>query len=192
MDYAEKILHAVDANKAQLLDFAVELVSTPSPTGEEKQVAEIYHRRLREIGLETSFQEVEAERPNVIGVYKGTGDGLDIMFNGHMDTSITGKEPELGPSYKSPLRVQGDYLLGGIGWGLTNMKGPLVAYGMAVKAVKDAGDRSGGDRRRVACQAQLLHACLLQPVCRRKNNSGNVTDSGPKRTREFRGLAKCQ
>ena len=50
---------------------------------------------LEEMGLAVSWQEVEDGRPNVVGRLEGAGGGRSLMFNGHMDTSYSGREPHL-------------------------------------------------------------------------------------------------
>ncbi len=65
------------------------------------------------------------------------------MFNGHMDTSYSGREPWLaGRGFRPEARVEGDYLFG---LGISNMKGALACYVEAVRALQDAGVRLSGD-----------------------------------------------
>jgi len=65
------------------------------------------------------------------------------MFNGHMDTSNTGQEEFLtGIGYK-PNAVIKDGMIYGLG--IYNMKGALVCYTHAVKALQRAGVKLQGD-----------------------------------------------
>ena len=65
------------------------------------------------------------------------------MFNGHMDTSNTGEEDFLtGIGYK-PHAVVKDGMIYGLG--IYNMKGALVCYVHAVKALLEAGVKLDGD-----------------------------------------------
>ena len=41
------------------------------------------------------WQQVEDGRANVLATRAGTGGGPTLMFNGHMDTSYSGREPWL-------------------------------------------------------------------------------------------------
>ena len=50
---------------------------------------------LEAMGLQVQWQEVEDGRPNVVGILEGAGGGPSLMFNGHMDTSYSGREPWL-------------------------------------------------------------------------------------------------
>ncbi len=58
------------------------------------------------------------------------------MFNGHMDTSNTGSEEFLtGIGYKPNAVVKNGFIYG---LGIYNMKGALVCYTHAVKALQRA------------------------------------------------------
>ncbi|HUH15584.1 MAG TPA: M20/M25/M40 family metallo-hydrolase, partial [Gaiellaceae bacterium] len=75
-------------------------------------------------------------RANVLATRAGTGGGPTLMFNGHMDTSYSGREPWLAgiPGFQP----QGFEREGRIyGLGISNMKGALVAYLAAVRALGD-------------------------------------------------------
>jgi len=79
----------------------------------------------------------------VVGRWKGTGGGKNLMFNGHMDTSNTGHEDFLtGIGYKPHAVVKDGFIYG---LGIYNMKGALVCYTNAVKALQRAGVRLKGD-----------------------------------------------
>ena len=66
------------------------------------------------------------------------------MFNGHMDTSYSGREPWLrGVSGFQPEAFVRDGRLYGLG--ISNMKGALACYVEAVRALADAGIRLRGD-----------------------------------------------
>jgi acetylornithine deacetylase/succinyl-diaminopimelate desuccinylase-like protein len=66
------------------------------------------------------------------------------MFNGHMDTSYSGREPWLRdvPGFQ-PHAFERDGRLYGLG--ISNMKGALACYVEAVRALQDAGVRLRGD-----------------------------------------------
>ena len=66
------------------------------------------------------------------------------MFNGHMDTSYSGREPWLrGVPGFQPEPFERDGRLYGLG--ISNMKGALACYVEAVRALQDAGVRLRGD-----------------------------------------------
>ncbi len=133
----------IQIDRRSLVETASALVDISSPTGEEHAMAEHMARLFHEMGLSVQWQEVEEGRPNVLGTWRGTGGGKTLMFNGHMDTSYSGREPWLaGRGFRPEARVEGDYLFG---LGISNMKGALACYVEAVRALQAAGVRLKGD-----------------------------------------------
>jgi acetylornithine deacetylase len=95
------------------------------------------------MGLQVTWQEVEEGRANVIARWEGDGNGQSLMFNGHMDTSNSGEEEFLtGIGYKPHAVIKNGMIYG---LGIYNMKGALVCYTQAVKALQRAGVKLRGD-----------------------------------------------
>jgi len=137
----EKILAQVKED--EIVAMSRDVINIPSPTGEELQMAQYMQNALEELGLHVTWQEVEEGRANVVGRWIGSGGGRNLMFNGHMDTSNTGREDFLtGLGYKPNAVVKNGFLYG---LGIYNMKGALVCYTHAVKALQRAGVRLKGD-----------------------------------------------
>lgn len=130
-------------SEQRLVETACSLVAVPSPTGDEQAMAERMRELFGEMGLEIAWQEVEDGRPNVVGTLAGAGGGPTLMFNGHMDTSYSGREPDLRGIGFRPDPVLRDGRIYGLG--ISNMKGALACYVEAVRAVQDAGVRLRGD-----------------------------------------------
>ncbi len=136
----EKILAQVD--EKEIVSMACDVINIPSPTGEELEMARYMRAAMEAMGLRVAWQEVEEGRANVVGRWGG-GAGKSLMFNGHMDTSNSGREPFLtGIGYK-PKAVVRDGLIYGLG--IYNMKGALVCYLQAVKALQAAGVKLEGE-----------------------------------------------
>jgi acetylornithine deacetylase/succinyl-diaminopimelate desuccinylase-like protein len=131
-------------DRESLVETASDLVNIASPTGYEEDVAEYLRDTFTEMGLQVSWQEVEDGRPNVVGLLEGEGGGKSLMFNGHMDTSYSGREPWLRgiAGFQPKARVSGGTISG---LGISNMKGALAAYVEAVRALQDSGVRLKGD-----------------------------------------------
>jgi acetylornithine deacetylase len=127
-----------------LVDLAVEAVSVPSYTGDEQAMAEFMRGALQELGLRVQWQQVEEGRANVLGIWEGTGGGPTLMFNGHLDTSYSGREPWLQgiPGFQ-PSGFERDGRIYGLG--ISNMKGALCCYVEAIRALRSAGVRLRGD-----------------------------------------------
>jgi acetylornithine deacetylase len=131
-------------DERRLVDLALRLVSTPSFTGSEEAAARLVRDALDGIGLQTQWQQVEDGRANVLGTWAGSGGGPTLMFNGHLDTSYSGREPWLQgiPGFQ-PEGFERDGRIYGLG--ISNMKGAVACYVEAVHALQDAGVRLRGD-----------------------------------------------
>jgi acetylornithine deacetylase/succinyl-diaminopimelate desuccinylase-like protein len=130
-------------DRGRLVETASDLVDIPSPTGYEQGMAEYLRDLFEELELQVTWQEVEEGRPNVVGVLRGTGGGRSLMFNGHMDTSYSGREPWLrAPGFKPQAQTGGGRVTG---LGIANMKGALACYVEVVRALQDARIRLQGD-----------------------------------------------
>lgn len=137
----EKIL--AEVKEDEIVAMCCDVINIPSPTGEELQMAQYMHNALRQLGLAVTWQEVEEGRANVVGRWIGSGGGRNLMFNGHMDTSNTGREDFLtGIGYKPNAVVKNGFIYG---LGIYNMKGALVCYTHAVRALQRAGVKLRGD-----------------------------------------------
>ena len=115
---------------------ALAAVSIPSFTGSEEAMAAWMADQCHELGLAVQWQQIEDGRANVLATRVGTRDGPTLMFNGHMDTSYSGSEPWLAgiPGFQ-PQGFERDGRIYGLG--ISNMKGALVAYLAAVRALGD-------------------------------------------------------
>ena len=137
----KKVIDAVD--EEFLVKTTMELVDIPSPTGSEEEAARYMHAKYEEAGFEAHLQKVAEGRYNAVGISPGAGGGYSLMFNGHLDTSYSGEEPELTqPGYKNKAIREGDWIYGN---GAANMKSADVAYLGAAKALADAGVELKGD-----------------------------------------------
>ena len=133
---------AVDRDR--LVAWASRAIETPSFTGSEQAMAEVVAQTLAEMGLQVQWQQVEVGRANVLGTRPGTGGGPSLMFNGHMDTSYSGREAWLAhvPGFQPSAFVEDGRLYG---LGISNMKGALACYVEALRALDDAAVRLRGD-----------------------------------------------
>src|SRR5215471_4660831 len=90
---AKKILACIDRD--ELAQLGCDLTSIPSPTGQEKAIAEFILAWFEANGFKAVRQEVEIDRPNAVGILKSDGTGYSLGFNGHTDTSFTGTRDDL-------------------------------------------------------------------------------------------------
>ena len=130
-------------HEEEIVAMSCDVINIPSPTGHELAMAEYMRGVLQALGINVAWQEVEEGRANVVGRWIGRGGGKNLMFNGHMDTSNTGEEDFLtGIGYKPRAIVKNGMIYG---LGIYNMKGALVCYTHALKALIRAGVRLQGD-----------------------------------------------
>ncbi len=161
----------MNVDRDRLVETASRMIGVHSFTGDEQRMAELMVSLYDELGLQTQWQQVEDGRANALGNWRGAGGGKSLMFNGHMDTSYSGREPWLRnvPGFQPQPFVEDGRLYG---LGISNMKGALACYVEAVRALRDAGVRLEGD-------------VLIAAVC------GEIekTQYGDARGAEFRGYA---
>ena len=131
-------------DRDRLVEWASLAVGTPSFTGSEQALAELVAQTFADMGLQVQWQQVEDERANVLGTRPGVGGGPSLMFNGHLDTSYSGREAWLAhvPGFQPNPFVENGRLYG---LGISNMKGALACYVEALRALDDAGVRLRGD-----------------------------------------------
>ena len=158
-------------DERRLVELALRLVSTPSFTGSEEALAEVMRGELAALGMQVQWQQVEEGRANVLGTWPGAGGGPTLMFNGHLDTSYSGREPWLAgiPGFQ-PQGFERDGRIYGLG--ISNMKGALACYVEAVRALQEAGVRLRGD---------LLIAAVAGEI--------EKTQQGDAQGAEYRGYA---
>ena len=131
-------------DRDRLVEAASRMIDVHSFTGDEQRMAELMTQLFEDMGLQTQWQQVEDNRANALGTWRGAGGGPSLMFNGHMDTSYSGREPWLRsvPGFQPSAFVENGRLYG---LGISNMKGALACYVEAVRALQDAGVRLRGD-----------------------------------------------
>jgi len=135
---------SVQIDRDRLVATASSLVDVHSFTGDEETIARRMVELYEALGLQVQWQQVEEGRANALGTWRGSGGGKSLMFNGHMDTSYSGREPWLRdvPGFQPQAFVRDGRLYG---LGISNMKGALACYVEAVNALQDAGVRLRGD-----------------------------------------------
>jgi acetylornithine deacetylase/succinyl-diaminopimelate desuccinylase-like protein len=135
---------AATVDRDRLVETASSLIDVHSFTGDEEAMGRRMVELYEELGLQVQWQQVEDGRANALGTWRGTGGGKTLMFNGHMDTSYSGREPWLQgvPGFQPKAFVQDGRLYG---LGISNMKGALACYVEAVRALQDARVTLRGD-----------------------------------------------
>ncbi len=78
----DKLLEGAQNLRNEVVEFARELVRTPSISGQEENVADLALAKMNELGYDEVFRDGIG---NVVGIIRGTGGGPNIMYNSHMD-----------------------------------------------------------------------------------------------------------
>lgn len=129
-----KILKHIDPNEVTAFLRTLVRSNSENPPGNEKETALLLADRLKSLGCDVQLQQVEVDRPNVIGVLEGESHEK-ILFNGHTDTVMVGNT---GDWTVNPLG--GDIRDGRLyGRGACDMKAGLVAMVFAMQALRRSG-----------------------------------------------------
>lgn len=123
------------------LDTLAEMVryKSYSETPGERALAERMVEIMKGLGMEAYLMPVEGDRVNAIGVWRGTGGGKSLLFNGHLDTNPVTEGWTVDPWGG----VIDDKFIFGIG--VSNMKAGDAAYLCAVRTLIERGIRLRGD-----------------------------------------------
>ncbi len=144
----EKVLSCIDRDEhIQLLS---DLVSIPSPPGGENDVAEFIAKWFMENGVRSFLQYPAPNRPNAIGFLKGNSTGNTLIFNGHTDSAfVDPAEVRMiaGDSTAKHLVQPRSHIEDGhvCGLGVVNDKGPVSAFMIAAKALKQSDVKLQGN-----------------------------------------------
>lgn len=154
----EKIVQWIEDNEGNIVRFLKDLVSFPSVTGQELEIQRFIAAKLKTLGLRIDMWEPDIEvlknhpaylpseggykdRPNVVGLYKGTGNGRSLLLNGHVDVIPPGPEEAwVHPPWGGEVEGQRLY-----GRGASDMKSGLAAMTMAMEALIQVGIKLKGD-----------------------------------------------
>lgn len=140
----ESVLQLID--EKELVDLAVAMGNITAPSGYEQPMADFVLNWLKANGFDNSFQQQVADgRSNVIGIFRGTGAGRSLIFNSHLDSEQgmpmrLGEEPPPGP--KAWVDSQKRRIFG---LAVQNDRGPMAAFMIATKAIKQSGIALAGD-----------------------------------------------
>lgn len=144
---------AFDENKVikliereELVQLALDLGNINSPPGREGEVSKYVEAWLKKNSFHTKTLGLFEDRKNVVGMLKGSGGGYSLIFNSHMDTSVSENDTWIFRNIDNPIYYKawqkGEKLYGN---GVVNDKGPMAAFMLAAKAIKEAGVKLKGD-----------------------------------------------
>ncbi len=144
MSSADEVVARIDRN--ELVDFALTICNIDSAGPTERRVAEYLCEWLQKEGFKSRKVGLLSDRFNVIGKLPGSGGGYSLLFNSHMDTAVREDDiwvhKDAGADVYHKAWIEGDHL---VGEGIVNDKGPMAAFLMAARAVKQSGISLKGD-----------------------------------------------
>jgi acetylornithine deacetylase len=134
------------------------LVKEDSIQGNERGVQQLVIQRLEQMGLEVDVWHPSGElflnhphfcatrtefsnSPNVVGVWRGKGEGRSIILNGHVDVVPPGDVKQWDDDPYSGKLIDGKLF----GRGATDMKGGNVSLLLAIQCLKELGVSLSGD-----------------------------------------------
>jgi acetylornithine deacetylase len=139
MTKAVELARKVDERAS--LDTLAEMVRHKSytETPGERALAEHMVGVMSALGLEAYLMPVEGDRVNAIGIWRGTGGGKSLLFNGHLDTNPVTEGWTVDPWGG----LVDDRFIYGIG--VSNMKAGDASSLCAVRTLIENGVRLKGD-----------------------------------------------
>lgn len=156
MSVADDVVARID--RKTLVDFALELSNIDSSVTHEAAVGEHLFSWMQREGFQPRKVGLLADRFNVMGRLQGSGGGQSLLFNSHMDTHVP-RDPDwvhldVGIDEYHKAWIDGDLLCGE---GICNDKGPMAAWLLAAKAIKDSGLKLKGDLVLTCVIAETSH-----------------------------------
>lgn len=149
-------------NQDKLVKFIQDLVRIPSISGKEEEIQKFVYKKFTELDLKPQFIHPDVEtlqksddyfettsftkfgyknRPNVVGILKGTGNGRSICLSGHVD--VVSPEPvEQWNHDPWGGEKDGDFIYGR---GAGDMKAGVASIIFAVQALKETQTELKGD-----------------------------------------------
>lgn len=129
-------------SQEEVLDLLCETLrfDTTNPPGNEKPLAEMLAKLLKETGFETEVTDLGNNRGNLIARLKGTGERKALMLNGHLDVVPVGQIPWEHPAFEPVIKDGKIY-----GRGSSDMKSGLITLIAAAIAVKRSGAKLSGE-----------------------------------------------
>lgn len=159
----ERVRDIITASQSRYLEFLKTLVKFDTSVirhgedGQEQEAQKFLAAYLEKMGCTVDMFEPDNERmkqypgynqghsyrgrPNVVGVYRGTGGGRSLILNGHMDTMPSGSLEKWNTNPWEMTEKDGRLY----GLGTDDMKGGLSALVLALELALSMGFRPRGD-----------------------------------------------
>ncbi|WP_226534792.1 peptidase [Fictibacillus halophilus] len=154
----EKLSNWLLKEQDNAIRFLQETVQEASTTGNEAGVQNLIAKKLHDMGLEVDMWHPDGEElarhpyfcasrtnfvssPNVVGIWRGKGNGRSLVLNGHIDVVPEGDLNQWDDHPYSGKIIDGKLF----GRGSTDMKGGNLSLLLAIQALKETGTTLDGD-----------------------------------------------
>lgn len=151
-----KTLEVVEERRERTISFLTSLIAEKSLPGHEWGAQQLSREHLMEIGPRVDMWKPDwgslqdhpgdvpvdlgyEKRPNVVGIWPGSGGGRSLLLNGHVDVVPATAEDWSTPPWQTTVKEGKLY-----GRGASDMKGGLAAMTGALDAILMAGFRPKG------------------------------------------------
>jgi acetylornithine deacetylase/succinyl-diaminopimelate desuccinylase-like protein len=161
----------IRVSEKRLREDTFELVSIPSPPGEETAIAERYASFFEELDFDVQIDREFAESPSVIARHRGC-DGPVLQLEGHLDAV---------PTKHDPPKIEGGRIYGR---GSADMKSGLAGIIETCRVIKEGGIRcnlliTAHGQHEGAGSGGVLHAPLLRLLERGVKGDAVLIAEGP-------------
>ncbi|MBQ5916556.1 MAG: M20/M25/M40 family metallo-hydrolase [Lachnospiraceae bacterium] len=129
----KKAMQILEDTHVAIVDLQMQLCAIRSPSNMEENRAKHFYELMSQIGLDHVYMD---EVNNVIGLWKGTGDGPTLVVAAHMDT-VFGPEIDCTPVKKEDGFIWGPGIC-------DDTRGMVEVYAIA-KTMCETGIRAKGD-----------------------------------------------
>jgi succinyl-diaminopimelate desuccinylase len=143
----------VEENRDDCLRFLQEIIAIPSPSGDEKNVAEFIASRMRMYGYDSAIVDGLYD---TMGVIRGMGGGRSLLLNGHIDHVPVGEMPDPYSGLLmegAPFSDEGEVVYGRAA---SDMKAAVAAMVLAGKTLNELGVKLMGDYKVAAVSQEEI------------------------------------
>lgn len=142
MNQQNTVLAGQTSSSFDAVDFLSKIVQVPScdPPGGELGVARLVHEAMLGLGIESTLDEFQPGRANVLGRVRGSGERKSFIYSSHMDTLPPGSEGWTRDPFSGAIENGRMH-----GRGTTDMKCALASMIAAAGEIAAAGTPLAGD-----------------------------------------------
>jgi acetylornithine deacetylase/succinyl-diaminopimelate desuccinylase-like protein len=131
-------------DESRLAELNRMMASIPSPTGEERQLAQTMVGIMNAGGIDGFYQPMDDDQGNAVGRLAGVGGGADLLLYAPLDTAFSSNEEEecpwIGDRLPAEMTANAQVRDGDVvGNGAENPKGYAACVVAAAQAIKAAG-----------------------------------------------------